>query len=510
MAWWEVGSVSEWEMVEAKILKIGIVINAAQKGFLIGLGEELAKDHIVFYIARDKVVKRLLKKSLKRFNVPENSWEPGSESTFDYCYGVDGEHKARPVITVKNFTVPEKMKVVNECVKREKQYGETFSMICSCDRALGKGYILNADNHPDIKKAWWSKAKKYTEVLGQFLFYEKIVDLYRPDLIIGLSHEKVFALVCRHYNIPYYSLSGSRFESKYYWVKDEFETNDDLTNTLKEGDITDVSNVAIPVNTHAEFISNIDYGYRTAMMQAIKQLLRQAQQIITGKYKRDSYVFGGWTKWIMDRPKMYRYFLRHGKKIGSLKGRIVLFPLHWEPEASLLMLSPELNNSMELITWVSKSLPAGCWLVIKEHPDGFGIRPKRYYDTLRKMPNVVLAYPEGDWLKTCDMVVTITGTMGLEAVYARKPVLSYGKHQIINCLPTVEYADSFDTTRKAIPKLLNAHKMTESKAILHVALKKVSFNLPDFKIYQHEEKPRLSLVKTALEALWKTWKESCN
>ena len=39
-----------------------------------------------------------------------------------------------------------------------------------------------------------------------------------------------------------------------------------------------------------------------------------------------------------------------------------------EPEVSLLQVSPEFNNSYEVICWVSKSLPADTMLVVKENP----------------------------------------------------------------------------------------------------------------------------------------------
>ena len=49
------------------------------------------------------------------------------------------------------------------------------------------------------------------------------------------------------------------------------------------------------------------------------------------------------------------------KKIG----KYIYFPLHLEPEIALLGASPEFNNSMELATWLAKSLPVDFNLVIK-------------------------------------------------------------------------------------------------------------------------------------------------
>ena len=149
---------------------------------------------------------------------------------------------------------------------------------------------------------------------------------------------------------------------------------------------------------------------------------------------------------------MYRYFQRNGVRPEDLQDyRIVYVPLHMEPEAALMSVSPEFNNSMEMITWISKSLPADTQIVVKEQPFSFGIRSKHYYDNLQRIGNVALASPNvhpWDWIRAARVTATITGTAGIEAVYFGKPVLSFGRHQVINRLPSVRFADSYVTTRK--------------------------------------------------------------
>ena len=48
-----------------------------------------------------------------------------------------------------------------------------------------------------------------------------------------------------------------------------------------------------------------------------------------------------------------------------------------------------------------------------------------------------------------------TGTAAFEAVYLKKPVLSFGKHQVINSLSSVFYCSNFIQTEKNIKKILN-------------------------------------------------------
>ena len=50
--------------------------------------------------------------------------------------------------------------IMDEVVSRERKYGETFSRLCSMDRALGKGYLHNAAMSPDQGMTWWPHKKK--------------------------------------------------------------------------------------------------------------------------------------------------------------------------------------------------------------------------------------------------------------------------------------------------------------------------------------------------------------
>ena len=120
--------------------------------------------------------------------------------------------------------------------------------------------------------------------------------------------------------------------------------------------------------------------------------------------------------------------------------------------------SPEFNNQLEMIYWISKSLPSNYFIAVKEHPEMYGLRTIKYINNLIKIPNVVLVKPEISSLKLinkCKAVATITGTAAFEAVYLKKPVLSFGKHQVINSLSSVFYCSNFIQTEKNIKKILN-------------------------------------------------------
>jgi hypothetical protein len=304
----------------------------------------------------------------------------------------------------------------------------------------------------------------------------------------------------------------------YRWTEDETERCPPLSTALvsyldefRQG--RDLPTTRLQQTSFAQhFFAQYRYGYSSALKEVLARVILETYQVLrkTHTKYREGYDYLGWCWPMLRKPFIFSYLKKCGVRPEMLDGsRVVLFPLHMEPEASLLNLSPELNNSIELISWVSKSLPADTVLVVKEQPSMFGMRPRSYYDNLRRMANVMVAHPEvhgREWLTRCDMLATITSTMGFEAVAVEKPVLSFGAHQVINYLPTVEYANSFDTTRHAITKLLTpsaerSHLLKVSRASLDKAIKDICFDLSGYESIFKSENLHMDLARMALDGL---------
>ena len=100
--------------------------------------------------------------------------------------------------------------------------------------------------------------------------------------------------------------------------------------------------------------------------------------------------------------------------------------------------------------------------------------------------------PSWEWIKKSKFVTTITGSVGVEAIYFEKPVLSFGKHQIINLLPTVRYVNNYESTLKGVNELLSLSEddrlFKVSKEALYHSQIDVSFEMPGIeKIYKSRE-----------------------
>ena len=370
-----------------------------------------------------------------------------------------------------------KEEIIKKAVSVEDKYGVTCSMLIAHQRGIGKGYIFNVDKHPDMLKSWWPHERKLLEVLKFIFFWEYITDKYRPVLFLSSLHHKELSIIARYNKIKYLSLGLARYGYRRIWLENEYYQNFDLIKKVKEN----VKKYSMLNNN--EFInyeqdiqglffnSKVSYTFIDALRKSLLRLPEEIERLVTGYHKKtQGYKFMQWYSPLLRKPFMYRYFRKYGKKIEDLKGyKLCFFPMQTEPEYNTLFVSPEFNNSMELIAWLSKSIPANGIIVIKEHPMVYGIRSREYFDRFRKMGNVVLAHPEIsslEWIRNSVLVTILTSSTGIEAVYCEKPVLAFGKYNIINNLPTVRYANNFDSTNQAVHELI---KLSNNKKLLNVS-----------------------------------------
>jgi len=481
--------------MDKKRLNIAVCINSEQKGFFFSIAKLLSQKHEVWIIARDKFVHQV---GLKL--VPELSNN----------------------IIIKDQYRADVVDPVHGAVEFEKKYGEYFSMLISLDRGLGQGYLFNAQKHPHIIKSTWSHKKKIEAILKEYLFYEDVFKKYQIDVAVGHDRPVVFDIILRKHNKRYFSLGVARISDRYMWFENHFEEKEKYVDSIRKhliSDQTDRNHIEYRQYKHFEETKkqlSKEYSYSYAVYLAFYKLLQELYARIRRIHKRDGYVFSGWIPYFFRRIHHYKHLLTNGCKINDLSGyKLVFFALHQEPEMTLMSISPGFHNSMEIISWVSKSLPGDTLLVVKENPWGFGVRSKQYYKKLAKIPNLVWAYPDIssiDWIKKAKLVVSISGTVGFEAVYFNKPVLSFGAHQIINYLPTVKYANNFFDTKDSVDQLLKLSTddgvFEKSKYALNKAQTEMSFSLPGYeKIYKSSDL-HLDLAEKAVRILSRDYPET--
>ena len=142
----------------------------------------------------------------------------------------------------------------------------------------------------------------------------------------------------------------------------------------------------------------------------------------------------------------------------------VYFPLHQMPERELLISSPFNTNQIEIIKHISKSLPIGYLLYVKEHPTQITRewRDVSFYKEILSIPNVRLLHysvKSEDVLKKCSLVITIHGAAGLEAAIHKKPAIIFSDFSY-SILPSVHKLQSIeelpDTIKSSLQTKVNA------------------------------------------------------
>jgi hypothetical protein len=109
----------------------------------------------------------------------------------------------------------------------------------------------------------------------------------------------------------------------------------------------------------------------------------------------------------------------------------VVYPLQYEPEASLLYFAPHHVDQVSFVETVLRALPHDKVLWVKEHPNQFGalnMAPwralKKRYDNLR----FVHGRQNGrELIKKSSLIVTISSTMGLDGLLLGRRVLVGGE-----------------------------------------------------------------------------------
>ncbi len=99
--------------------------------------------------------------------------------------------------------------------------------------------------------------------------------------------------------------------------------------------------------------------------------------------------------------------------------KIFYFPLQIQPEASTSSRAPYFMNQLEIIFNISKSLPLGYILVVKEHPLGYGMRGISFYKKILSLNNVILlnsSISGKDLIQKSELIIGFGGTTLFEAV----------------------------------------------------------------------------------------------
>ena len=327
-------------------------------------------------------------------------------------------------------------------------------------------------------------------------FFERILDEIKPKfLLIRITDTSTMLILyqlCISKGIKPLVLFPSRLGGKYLIsedcdnLDDSFKNIDDVGLDNKINTFEELRNYVKKYAINHEFLMQ---EFKTSKIKWINATLKFLRVVTNKKYKG---FFRNRSRTIVNvikysisfafRKKYNKIFIDKKLNHELKKGEpFIYFPLQLEPERTIQVPAPYYTNQLEVIRNIAKSIPIGYRLCVKEHPAQKlnGWRSSSFYKEILKMPNVEMYHPSisnNIMIENCELVITITGTSGFEAVINQKPAIilantTYSQISAVYQLKNFgELSTSIKKMLKVKPKLeeiINYTKMIEPEIFEH-------------------------------------------
>lgn len=228
---------------------------------------------------------------------------------------------------------------------------------------------------------------------------------------------------------------GIGFKNRYIALQEKYEKSDQEIPLRNELDVyfemygqknEDVNNVII-------------YNEKDDLISIVNKYLSRAKIYLSqGRYK----ILLKKIKYYLLADINSKPLLNYIKKMEHMpkEEKYFIFFLHLQPEATTLPKAGCYEDQLLAVRILSRNLPKGIRLYIKEHPaywsmknrheDIYESRNKFFYNEISKLSNVRLIDHTYDSLTLMDhslAVVTMVGTAGFEAIFKGIPVITFAE-----------------------------------------------------------------------------------
>lgn len=380
----------------------------------------------------------------------------------------------------------------------EKEYGlPNLWHYLRLDRALM--YNQPAREYPfDTPPYTYEEMLQILQVKARAVIH--FLDKEKPDFIVFSAIGGVGSLllyeIARKKNIGILHITDSCIDSRFsisdrycYPTSTEniFEKNMDYPNPQKSKYYKEAENFLknfresprpyyaklAPNEQAIERYKQLNFLLPTNLIKSIDWLIKITYRHFSEKEKRDYTYISPWN-YIIDRIKRK---VRNMRGLNDLydtfdpKEKFVFFPLHVEPEISLLLWAQFANDLIHVAKQFARSLPVGYKLYIKEHPQMVAFRPRSFYKELKKIPNVKLINPKVvgfELIKNSQLITTINGTSGWEGILLKKPVITLAD-VFYNRLSFVQNCKSYEMLPWLVKKQLEDFKHSEEELLTYIA-----------------------------------------
>lgn len=335
----------------------------------------------------------------------------------------------------------------------DRKYGPgTFGRTIVADRRVGRGFVRGGLTRPD-RLGDFSVAhpvigpQRY--IVGLYNFLEHIYDEIQPELVfcyaVAGAPAVAMAELCKMRGISFFRLTHTR-------IGNRFMVDDDAAGHLApaarrfQEALESKKNLGEFADQASSYLKKFrespqppEYQIRNQAKVTAHSVSRATWRLARNSFSEVTHFLLGRNRhsWINIKRDYFNWCcsFRKARKntnfspIESVSGPFLYFPLHVDPEASTMVLSPWHTDQLSIIESLAKSIPARLSMVVKEHRPMLGMRPPGFYEKIAKMPRVTLIGPEHsglDLIRRSAVTAAITGTAAWEAMCLGTPALVIG------------------------------------------------------------------------------------
>lgn len=412
--------------------------------------------------------------------------------------------------------------IIEDFLKNYKGINPNIENLEKIEKIYGRNKNLNQQimssqmmTTPHHNRFFWSDLNYEQTLYWLELNYKKceeVLNDFRPDVILDLDtaelQRTILNEVCQIKKIPYITLEYSRYESQIlptfnlglekekHFIKKYL---DNLDKNLEEEEII-MEKFNEKEKIMAEHYRNdVTSRYEYSLTQVIKNIIGVTKilvniELLKGHLKKRNFKL---TIPLLNNPIKYfdffclmefrRVFLysKFNKLFSEPKNEnYVYMPLHLIPESTTFVKSPLYVDELSIIKAISKTLPIGWKLYVKEHQAMIGERPIKFYKEILRLYNVKIMkinhYRDPKpWITNSKGVITISGTTAFEARMLNKPSAIFG-HVAFDVIDGVEKINSINELPEVFRKFEEYKENIEYKkscAAYLKTIKEVGVNL---------------------------------
>jgi len=368
----------------------------------------------------------------------------------------------------KSVPLPED--IVTRCQNIEVEYDVNLADIILADRHLGIGWVTGGLYHRG-KMSYLPYTRHLYIIERVFHAVREFADEVGPSFVcaggVGSFEGAIIYVVCERMGVPVVSLNQAIANSYYYWNLDRYSTVPGLEEAyrrIKGGPLIPsdepVRDVVVPdqdavarVFESRKLLSHVRNIAKASVHKTIEKLKGldppAGEITVAARLRYHLQLYRNF------RNDMRREYTSLSEATTS---DYIYFPLHMEPESSLLGVEPHFTNQTYAIELLSKSVPAGVDIFVKEHWNAVGTRPAQWLDIIAGFPRVKLLHPfenSIEIIRNCLATATIAGSAGAEAAIRGVPVISLGPNYRYNFVDHVFFANDLIKLRKIFKSIRN-------------------------------------------------------